>query len=332
MHRPDAKPTISDTAVRSMATGRQAGRGPSQVLEPIMKPLKALCRPRPSVFDPSKRDTVLDITDLIDHKINAREFFVENHVTDGMRTLLVEGFRRLEGKSSQGVFKLTQAMGGGKTHSMLALGLLAEDPELREPVMGDIYRPVGLGRVRVVGFSGRESDAPLGIWGEIAGQLGKKDLFKEYYSPLQAPGQKAWINLLKGDPTLILLDELPPYLVNAKSKAIGNSDLAQVTATALSNLLVAVGKGELANVCVVLSDLTGSYAEGVERIASILNDLSKETDRSAMNLEPVRINTDEFYHILRKRVFEEPPPESEIAALAQAYAKAVRDGGCPVRS
>ena len=31
-----------------------------------MKTLKALCRPRPSVFDPSKRDTVLDITDLIE--------------------------------------------------------------------------------------------------------------------------------------------------------------------------------------------------------------------------------------------------------------------------
>src|SRR5262245_42390969 len=160
-----------------------------------MKTLKAVCRPRPSVFDLSKRDTVLDITDLIDRKINAAEFFAENHITEGMHTLLVEGFRRLEGKSAQGVFKPTQAMGGGKTHSMLALGLLAGNPELRDPVMGQIYRPEGLGQVRVVGFSGRESDAPLGIWGAIADQLDMKDLFKDYYSPLQAPGQKAWINL-----------------------------------------------------------------------------------------------------------------------------------------
>jgi hypothetical protein len=34
-----------------------------------MKTLKALCRPRQSVFDLSKRDTVLDMTDLIDRKI-----------------------------------------------------------------------------------------------------------------------------------------------------------------------------------------------------------------------------------------------------------------------
>src|SRR5207249_2024832 len=135
-----------------------------------MKTLQSLCTPRRSTFDPTKRDTVLDLTDLIDGTIDAQEFFAENHVTEGMSTLLTEGFRRLEGKSAQGVFKLTQAMGGGKTHSMLAMGLLADNPELREPVMGHIYRPEGLGQVRVVGFSGRESDAPLGIWGAIAEQ------------------------------------------------------------------------------------------------------------------------------------------------------------------
>jgi hypothetical protein len=38
-------------------------------------------------------------------------------------------------------------------------------------------------------FSGRESDAPLGIWGSIATQLDKKEQFADYYSPLSAPGQ-----------------------------------------------------------------------------------------------------------------------------------------------
>ena len=73
---------------------------------------------------------------------------------------------------------------------MLALGLLADNPHLREPVMGHIYRSEGLGTVRVVGFSGRESDAPLGeqIWGAIADQLVKKNLFKDHYSPLPGSG------------------------------------------------------------------------------------------------------------------------------------------------
>ena len=291
-----------------------------------MKTVKQACTPRASVFDPTRRDTVLDLGDLIDGRIDPAEFFAENHVTEGMRTLLTEGFRRLEGKSTQGVFKLTQAMGGGKTHNLLALGLLAAHPEYRPEVMGGFYTPdPDLGPVRVVAFSGRESDAPLGIWGAIAEQLGRKEQFNDYYAPLAAPGQTAWVNLLRGEPLVIMLDELPPYFVNAASKSIGNSDLSAVTTTALSNLLVAVGRDELRHVCLVISDLKASYGAGAARIVAALDDLEAETGRAAMNLEPVRMNTDEFYRILRKRIFEILPDEAEIEEVANAYAKAVRE-------
>ena len=201
-----------------------------------MKPIKQLCRPRKSVFDMSRRDVVLDVTDLIEDKIDPEEFFGENWVTGGMRDLVVGGMRRLAGKSDQGVFVLSQAMGGGKTHSMITLALLAKHPEFRRRVLEDSVQK-NLGAVKVIGFTGRETDAPLGIWGSLADQLGKKELFKDYYSPFQAPGASAWINLLKGEPLLILLDELPPYLDNARAKTVGNSDLARVTTTALANLL-----------------------------------------------------------------------------------------------
>jgi hypothetical protein len=101
-------------------------------------------------------------------------------------------------------------MGGGRTHNRLALGLLAKHPEYRRPVTEAFYTPGETGPVRVVAFSGRESDAPLGIRGPIATQLGKREQFADYYSPLSAPGQTAWVTLLKGDPLVIMLDELPP--------------------------------------------------------------------------------------------------------------------------
>lgn len=291
-----------------------------------MKPLKQLCSPRPSVFDTQRRDTVLDITDLIGDRINPEEFFHENYITDGMKTLLEQGFRRLEGKSPQGVFKLKQAMGGGKTHNLLTLGLLARHPAFRQKIMERFYTPSPeLGEVKVVAFSGRESDAPFGIWGAIAEQLGKKDHFKDLYSPLQAPGQKAWETLLADETVLILLDELPPYFENARSRAIGNSDLAYVTATALSNLLVAIGREACERVCLVVTDLSGAYERGSQQISTVLSDLEKETHRTAMTLEPVRMNSDELYHILRKRIFEKLPAESEIGDVAQAYAQAIRD-------
>jgi len=177
-----------------------------------MKTLDKTCKPRQSVFDTARRDEVLDLTNLIENKINPREFFKENYLTDGMRSLFREAFRVFAGKSGSGVIKLTQAMGGGKTHCMIATGLLAKYPELRKDVMGSDYNKDVLGSVNVVAFTGRESDAQFGIWGAIAEQLGKKDAFKDYYSPLKAPGLSAWVNLLKGKPLLILLDELPPYL------------------------------------------------------------------------------------------------------------------------
>lgn len=291
-----------------------------------MKRLKDNCTPRASAFDPTRRDTVLDLSDLVGKRIDPAAFFAENYVTEGMKTLLTEGFQRLEGQSAQGVFKLTQSMGGGKTHNLLALGLLAQNPEYRAEVMGGFYTPsTDLGPVRVVAFSGRESDAPLGIWGAIAEQLGRREHFKDYYSPLSAPGQTAWLNLLQGAPLVVMLDELPPYFVNAASKSIGNSDLSVVTATALANLLVAVGRDELRNVCLVISDLTVSYATGSQQIVGALQELERETGRTAMNLEPVRMNTDEFYQILRRRIFETLPSDSEIAEVAQGYAQAVRD-------
>ena len=242
-----------------------------------------------------------------------------------MHTLLIEAFRRLQGKSDQAVFKLTQAMGGGKTHNLITLGMLAKHPELRRSVLADLPGGNELSAVRVICFSGRETDIPNGIWGEIARQLGKQADFKDYYSPLKAPGRSAWINLLKGEATLILLDELPPYLDNAKSIAVGNSDLSHVTATALTNLFEAVAEADLRNVCIVLTDLVGTYAEASAQIAELLKQLQGEAQRHSMNLTPVQINTDEFYHILRKRIFKTLPSEQEVTEIAQGYAQSVRE-------
>ena len=76
--------------------------------QPSVKTVKQACTLRASAFEPTRRDTVLDLTDLVDDRVDPAEFFAENHITEGMKTLLTEGFRRLEGKSTQGVSKLTQ--------------------------------------------------------------------------------------------------------------------------------------------------------------------------------------------------------------------------------
>lgn len=287
--------------------------------------LSTTCKPRQSVFDRSRRDVVLNIDDLLKDRISPDQFFDENFITSGMQTLLDKVFERLEGRSNQAsTFLLSQAMGGGKTHSMIALGLLAKNPALRSKILGKNGQDSRLGAIRVIGFNGRESDAKFGIWGELAEQLGKKEVFRDLYAPLSAPGTTAWINLLKGEPTIIFLDELPPYFANAKAREIGETTLAHVTNTALSNLMVAVDRPELSNVCVVISDLRASYEDGSNELNQALDNLANEANRSSLRLEPVNPQGDELYHILRTRLFSDLPDDETIREVAQEYAEAVR--------
>lgn len=289
-----------------------------------MKTLLDLCKPRASVFDETKREDVLNLSDLNEGNIDCNRFFEENYITDGMSTLLITAFNRFINEGQTGIIKLTQAMGGGKTHNMLALGLLAANPEYRVKVLPDADRYKDLNQVRVVSFSGRESDAPFGIWGAIAEQLGKKEVFAQYYSPLKAPGETAWINLLSGEPLLILLDELPPYLENAKSIEVGHSDLSAVTSTALSNLFTAINKAQLSNVCLVISDLKATYESGSELIRSTFRNIDHEISRSALDIEPVGSASDDVYHILKKRLFEELPEEYDVILVALGYQEEVK--------
>ena len=220
--------------------------------------LKTHCAPRPSVFAADRRATVLSLDTFLKNQVNGTEFFEENYFTAGMLSLVDRAFRHLAGNGAgSSVFQLSQAMGGGKTHSMIALGLLARDPELRHRVLGEGDPAPKLPGCRVIGFNGRNTDAVGGIWGSLAEQLGKAESFARYCSPLlQAPGPEAWRQLVGNEPVVIFLDELPPYLEYAVAVPVGNAHLGTVTTAALANLFVAVA--DMENVCVVLSDLAGS--------------------------------------------------------------------------
>ncbi|WP_050726781.1 DUF499 domain-containing protein [Vulgatibacter incomptus] len=291
--------------------------------------LSTLCKPRASVFERDRRATVLNLDTFLDGRVSGEEFFRENYFTAGMDTLVQTCFRHLSGRSGSSTFLLSQAMGGGKTHSMIGLGLLARDPALRRSVLGDADPAPNLGKVRVIGFQGRNTGTDFGIWGALADQIGRRDHFHRFYAPLSAPSPGGWKELLKDQPTIILLDELPPYMVHARSVSIGASDLSAVTAVALSNLLVAVS--DLDNVCVIISDLGGTaWGEGGTAITGSIKSFERETNRIAVNITPVNPQGDELYHILRCRLFDGVPAKEDVERVARTYrdahAEAVKMG------
>lgn len=281
-----------------------------------MNNLYTLCEPRITENDTD----VLDIIDLVENRIKPDEFFDTNYKTQGMSLLFKTAFERFKGKSTQKLIKLTQSMGGGKTHNMVSLGLLAKYPKFRSQIMSNEYKEDGLGEVQVLAFSGRESNAPHGIWGEIAKQLGKESEFKSLWeNGLRAPGQSEWIHLLKGSPKLVLFDELPPYLENAKTITIGSGDLSIVTTTALANLFNALNRPELDNILIVISDLKATYQSGTRLLQSSFSNLEGEVNRFALDIQPVGSSSDEIYDILRTKLFSKLPDENTIKSIASSY-------------
>lgn len=138
-----------------------------------------------------------------------------------MARLLKECLQRLAGGSSQAVFELRQAMGGGKTHSMLALGILARNPHMYERVPSEITNGITPFKSKVVAINGRAISKNCYLWGDIADQLGKKEQFSEFWrNGADAPSEKDWINLIGNEATLILLDELPPYFDYATTRPV----------------------------------------------------------------------------------------------------------------
>lgn len=292
--------------------------------------IHSFCKPRQSVFATDRRATVLNLDTFLKGQVDGVAFFEENFFTNGMLILVERAFRHLSGSSTgSSVFQLSQAMGGGKTHSMIALGLLAQNSALRQQILGNKNPAPNLGSCRVAGFNGRSTDAPGGIWGSLAEQLGKAEQFARYVSPmLSAPGPEAWKQLLGSEPLVLFLDELPPYLAYAVAVPVGNADLGVVTTTALANLFVAVA--EMSNVCLVISDLAGSnYSGGQAALEGAFNramqGIDAEARRIAVPITPVNPNGDELYHILRKRLFEIVAPEPEIRKVAEAYRDALRE-------
>ena len=299
-----------------------------------------LCTPAESAFSTGKSDTVAAIGDFLADRIDADAFFGETHPTAGMSQLLTAVFDRLDGRSPQGVFRLKQSMGGGKTHNLIAAGLLARRPILRKRILQQLGRPtVSLDDMRVVAFDGRNTDGNRSsepFWISLARQLQPDS--SRWPSAHAIPGPSTWAELLGSAPTLILLDELPPYLHAMSLVQAGDGTRADEVVLALANLMQAAmgadSTGRGGRTCIVLSDLQASWQHGSlkvdKAIQAAVEDAVRtgtyEANRVAVDITPVRVDDAELAAILRKRVFTRCPAPSErspeVLAVRDAYKRA----------
>ncbi|QKK08601.1 MAG: DUF499 domain-containing protein [Planctomycetota bacterium] len=267
-------------------------------------------------------DQVEQLDELITAEGDGRAYFDKTHVTAGMDELIREGVKRLAGKSNNAIFHLKQAMGGGKTHLLVGFGLLAKHKSLRDSHFGSVPHADAFDNVHIAAFNGRNQPSSF-FWGEIAAQLGRSDLFKPFWEGgPKAPDEKDWLKLFdRSEPTLILLDELPPYFHYYGTQAVGTGTVADIATRAFANMLSAAGKKS--NICVVVSDLAASYDTGTKLINRALGDARQELGRQEHTITPVDLEGNEVYDILRKRLFKSLPSADQIDEIAQQFAKSL---------
>ena len=95
-----------------------------------MKTVRDACQLQPNALSIKLSDQIEQLDELITAEGDGSAFFEKTFITQGMQDLLSEGIARLAGASSQAIFHLKQAMGGGKTHLLVGFGLLARHPGL----------------------------------------------------------------------------------------------------------------------------------------------------------------------------------------------------------
>lgn len=267
--------------------------------------------------------------------LDAEEFFKKTFITEGLKSVLSKASTALfsSANSSDRILGLQTSFGGGKTHLLLALYHFAKESKrqkILENIDGLKIESSKNEKVNVAVFTNKTCDVAQGrktddgiliktIWGEIAYQLGGKDL----YSLIEVndreriyPQGKFEEVLKKASPCIILIDELADYCVAAAGTKVEKTTLADQTISFVQQLSGAVAKTPKT---MVVSTLPASFIEvgGGELGESILQALETRYFREAVDIKPVQ--DQEIYQVIRRRLFDSVGSEKEIETVVNAY-------------
>lgn len=258
---------------------------------------------------------------------DADSFFSASYLTSGLKSLLEDVLGRLVGAAGNRVLRLQTPFGGGKSHTLAALLHAARSRAALDalPEAAGLPRPDD---VRVAVVDGQFFDPTNGkrppegdvsartIWGWVAWALGGREgyeLVRAQDEARVAPGGDALVELLKGGPSLILLDELLQYLISAGGIRIEQTTLRDETLSFLQRLTVAVGSVDNA---VLVYALQSSKRESLE-YTGLLQIVEHLAARKDQRREPVEGN--EILNVIQRRLLAGPPDAGAAAATADAY-------------
>src|ERR1700694_1576206 len=122
-----------------------------------MKTVRDACVLQPNALSVKLSEQVEQLDQLILAEGAGEAYFDRTSITQGMLDLITEGIARLAGASTQAIFHLRQAMGGGKTHLLVGFGLLAKHPGLRKTHCAGLPNASAFQSTNIAAFNGRNN-------------------------------------------------------------------------------------------------------------------------------------------------------------------------------
>ena len=199
-------------------------------------------------------------------------FFENTFPTNQMKHLVKDSLIRLESGRGQPVTVINTGFGGGKTHSILLLHHIINNPEkglkfIKKINLTSEYGIEKIPEARMIALDCRKISKNT-LWGEIADQLGQYDKFKELDVEKKPSKDISLIKSLFKQPTLLLIDELPHYLLKADGEKQGNRTMADLTIAFLMDLISAISASEKSCLIMTLTDKQILYEKYTSKIIS----------------------------------------------------------------
>lgn len=271
---------------------------------------------------------------------NQSMFFEKTFFTEGLTNIANRVIKGLNGNEDgeNRVISLQTGFGGGKTHTLISLYHLAKAGKnifLTPKVSERLTESPSFDKCNIAVFTNTTNDPTQGrkvdglhlktLWGEIAYQLGGKELYKKIQpndEARTAPKGLFLEILQKASPSLILIDELADYCVAASGVPVGGSTLSDQTISFMQEFTESVAKVKN---CVAVITLPASVTEVANspQAAAILQSLSSRVSRVGADTKPVAEN--EIFEVIRHRLFEGFGDQTITDGVLHSYSNMYHD-------
>ena len=251
--------------------------------------------------------------------------FLDNtYLTDAMEIILKDSLLRLVNNQGKPIDLLDVSFGGGKTHSIVLLYHVFRNRDVGTRFIQDNgfasrYGINEIPDVAVVAIDGRAIKKNT-LWGEIADRFGKYEEFRELDEKKSAPKNIAKIKSLFSKPALLMLDEVPQYLMKVRSddESLMNANL--VFLNELSSAVASLDNMRLVITTTAEQSLLMDMADRVKKHTldayNVTEKFKEAVSRSADPLVPVKEK--DTYGVIRKRLVKKID-ESERDKAVDAY-------------